>query len=215
MRRNSGRRFATGITVGAMLLTCTLAACSDDTTTLPQNSWTPPPGESRTPEQVDPTTSPSPTQSERNDLARLPLKRVINAGPLTVNVEYGTRLDVRQWRGGVSKPLQISLTAVNKKKRGQKIYLSRATATVTAFDDRGQVGDSRNVTDTANINPGYIVTFPNDYNQTLSLPSVDSSALSMTIDLTYEFVLEVDKSKEGRDFAKQVATDSITVPLAP
>lgn len=135
-------------------------------------------------------------------------------GSLTVDVQYNTRLSVDQWQPERSKPLHVSLTAVNKKKEGQKIYLSRLTGTITAYDEADQVGDSRTVSDTANISPGFIVTFPNTYNQSLALPPVDSSATTMTLDLTYELVLEVDKTKQGnRDFSKQVATDTIVVPL--
>ena len=138
----------------------------------------------------------------------------MNAGSLTVTVEYNSQFTADKWRADATKPLHISLTAVNRRKQGQKIYLSKATATLTAYDDRGQV-DSRAVNDTANISPGYIVTFPNTYNQNLQLPAVDSTTTWISIDLTYELVLEVDKTKQGsRDFAKQVASDTITVPLA-
>ena len=132
-----------------------------------------------------------------------------------MSVEYDSTTGRQDWRAEAPKPLHISLTAVNKRKKGQKIYLSKVTANVTAYDDRGQVGDSRSVSDTANISPGFIVTFPNTYNQNLQLPAVDTSSTWMSIDLTYELVLEVDKTKQGnRDFAKQVASDTITVPLA-
>ncbi len=54
--------------------------------------------------------------------------------------------------------------------------------TVTAYDDAGQVEDSRSVSDTANISPGFIVTFPNTYNQTFSYPAVDTSSIWITIE---------------------------------
>jgi hypothetical protein len=195
--------------VAAILLSGT-AACNGDTAVpVPQASYGP---QSATPETPSPSATPA---AVPNDLAKLPLHRAINAGSITVDVEYNTRLPVESWRAEVPKPLHISLTSVNKRKQGQKIYLSKVTATVTAYDDRGQVGDSRSVADTANITPGFIVTFPNTYNQNLQLPAVDTSSNWLSIDLTYELVLEVDKTKQGnRDFAKQVASDTITVPLA-
>ena len=71
-------------------------------------------------------------------------------------------------------------------------------ANVTAYDDRGQVGDTRSVSDTANISPGFIVTFPNTYNQIFSLPAVDSLEHLDQDRLTYELVLEVDKHQARR-----------------
>jgi hypothetical protein len=195
----------------ATILLGGVAACSGDTAVpVPQSSYAP---QSATPE-VTPSSSAT-VAPLRNDLAKIPLHRAINAGSITVDVVYNTRLPVKAWRAEAPKPLHISLTSVNKRKRGQKIYLSKVTATVTAYDDRGQVGDSRSVSDTTNITPGFIVTFPNTYNQNLQLPAVDTSSSWMSVDLTYELVLEVDKTKQGnRDFAKQVASDTIIVPLA-
>lgn len=212
MRVRSVRLRVVAATVSALAL-LTVSACSDDTAVpVTQTSYSP---RSATPAStVSPSEPPSPS-AVRNDLARLPLRRAINAGSLTVSIKYNTRLPVKAWRAEAPKPLHISLTSVNKRKNRQKIYLSKVTATVTSFDDRGQVGDSRSISDTANISPGFIVTFPNTYNQNLLLPAVDTSSMWMTIDITYELVLEVDKTKQGsRDFAKQVATDTIVVPLA-
>ena len=129
-------------------------------------------------------------------------------------MRYGTQLAVKKWRPEVSKPLHISLAAVNRGKRKQKIYLTKVTAVVTAFDDQGQTGDARTVADEAGVDPGYIVTPPNSYNQSLTLPAVDSGSSRMTIDLTYELVMEVGRTRDIRDFAKQVATDSVRLPLS-
>lgn len=200
---------AAGVTALAFLV---LAGCSGETAVpVSQSSYTP--------RSASPATEESPESDPpadvKNDLARVPLVRTVDTGSLTVRVEYDSRLPLKKWRPEATKPLHISLKALNPHKRSQKIYLSKVTATVAAYDDRGQVGDSRSVTDAANISPGFIVTAPNTYNQNLMLPAVDTSSMWMTIDITYEFVLEVDKTKQGnRDFAKQVATDTITVPLA-
>ena len=205
------RRWIGGLTATAVL--CVLTACTDTASPVPQSSWTPP-SSTRTATTEPESETKASDQKIPNDLAKLPLRRTIGAGPLTVDVEYSTRLPLAEWSPERSKPLRIKLQAVNTDKRKQKIYLTKVTANVTAYDDRGQIGDTRNVTDSANINPGYIVRSPNTYNQSLSLPTVDSGSLWITVDLMYEMVLEVDKTKDGRDFAKQVATDTITVPLS-
>lgn len=170
---------------------------------------------------ASPTAAPSATSSSRpdesttiqNDLAKLPLKRVLTAGPLTVNVEYTTPLAVKNWRATASKPVRLTLTAVNKRKSGQKIYLSKTTVNVTAYDAEGVVDGPQTLGDTSNISPGYIVTFPDTYNQSFSLPPIDQSATSLVVDFTYELVLQASKDKDGRNFSKQVANDTFVVPV--
>lgn len=149
----------------------------------------------------------------RNDLAKLPLKRAVGAGPLTVSIEYNTTLPLDSWTPSVSKPIELSLTAVSKKQPDQKIYLTKVSADITAYDSSGPVDDSRTLTDASNINPGFIVTFPNTYNQRFLVPGSSEVADRLSIDFTYEFVLQVNKDKDGRNFSKQVATDTISVPL--
>ena len=207
------RRTAGVVAAMALALVGGLTGCSNDSMVpVPQSSYSP-----RTPVPEPQSESSGTTSSEPggNDLAKVPLKRTINAGPLTVSVEYTSRLAIADWRAGVSKPLRLNLTAVNKGKAGQKVYLIQATATVTAYDEAGPLGTPSTLSDETNINPGFIVTFPNTYNQTFALPAVDDGATELTIDLTYELAQEVAKGKDGRDFAKQVATDTVTVPLAP
>ncbi|MFT4165256.1 MAG: hypothetical protein QM650_08435 [Microlunatus sp.] len=199
-------RWSSGLV--ALTLLGSLAGCSDDIVPVPRSSLTPPTTVSAT------AAAPEETPSVENDLDKLPLKRKIKAGPLKVEVEYTTRLTLEHWQPNRSKPLHVSLEAVNEDKSNQKVYLTKVTANATAYDSRGQVGDASSVSDKTDINPGFIVTSPNSYNQSLAIPAVDSASLWMTIDLTYELVMEVSKTKEGRDFAKQVATDTITVPLA-
>lgn len=161
------------------------------------------------------SSEPEESQTEiPNDLAKRPLKRTLKAGPLAVDLKYDTRVSVRKWQPDRSKPLYVSLKAVNRDKKKQKIYLTKATANITAYDDQGQIGDTRTVSDSADLNPGFIVTTPNTYNESLALPPLDSGSMWMTVDLTYELVMEVERTKQGRDFAKQVVTDTLTIPLA-
>jgi hypothetical protein len=155
--------------------------------------------------------SPSAAPSTRNDLAKMPLRRSLKAGSVTVQVEYSSSVPVTAWRTSVPKPLRVTMTAVNTGKRGQKIYLTKLTGDVTVYDEAGPIDSPRDMVDAASLSPGYIVTAPNTYNQTFSLGSIDSAATSVTIDFAYEIVLEIDRT--ARDYAKQSVTDSITVPV--
>lgn len=198
----------------AVILLGGVSACSGDSTVPPSGStYTSPSAAAQTTPKSDDSEAPTPT-AVRNDLARLPLKRALNAGPVTVNAEYTTRLALQNWKAQIGKPLQVSATAANRRKSGQKIYVTKVGMTVTAYDEAGQLDVPQSLTDTPSIGPGYFVTFPNTYNQTFVIPAVDSGATHITIDISYELVLEVDRTKLGRDFAKQVATDTIAVPLA-
>ena len=210
MRRTYLRRWSR--CVAAVVLVAGLAACSEESVSVPYSSTSSASPTNQLP--VDESTSNEPTDKVKNDLSKLPRKQTLKAGPLRVKVEYDTKLKLKRWYPDRSKPLRISLTAINRNKPKQKIYLTKATANITAYDEQGQIGDAQSVKDSADVNPGYIVTSPNTYNQSLAIPPLDSGSLWMTIDLSYEFVMEVDRTKQGRDYAKQVATDTITVPLA-
>ena len=150
----------------------------------------------------------------KNDLDDVPLRRSLDAGPVTVKVEYTTRLPLEDWHAETTKPLLVTLTATNRQKKRQKIYLTRVTMNVTAYDESGQLDVPQTITDSANLQPGYIVTDPNDYNQNFNIPAVDRAAIRIVIDMSYEFLLEVNRDEENRDLAKQVATDTIRVPIA-
>ncbi len=115
------------------------------------------------------------------------------------------------WKASVNKALSLSLTSVNRGKAGQKIYLTRVTVTITARDDTGPLDSPRPLVDTANISPGFIVTFPYTYGQEFVVPALDEGATSVTLDFTYEFLLQL--SKDSRDYYKQAAVDSLVVPI--
>ncbi len=199
-------------------MTVTLAGCADDTPpsgpvsspatqTSPVTQTSPAPASSG-----DPTTDPGGDSAPiRNDLAKVPTQHVIKASGLTVNATYDPRVPVADWTASVNKPLSLSLTTVNGRKGGQKIYLTRVTVTITARDDTGPLDSPRPLVDTANISPGFIVTFPYTYGQDFVVPALDEGATSVTLDFTYEFLLQV--SKDSRDYYKQTAIDTLVVPI--
>lgn len=212
VKRSASRRRALLAAPLAFCLVAAVGACSTtDINTGAPPTFSPPNEASARPEEPRPTA----TTSVRNDLARLPLKRSIEAGPVTVRLLYRSRLPTEDWRANVSKPLFITVSAANKRNRSQKIYLTKVSVNVTAFDEDGPVDGPRLLTDATNIAPGFIVTSPQTYNQNFILPAIDETAVQLTIDVTYEMVLQVSKDKDGRNFSKQVATDTLVVPVAP
>lgn len=173
------------------------------------------PSASASPTTPEVSATPAQTRShERDDDAELPLKRTIDVGSLKVDVKYTALRPIEEWQASISKPLLVSITAVNRDRRSQKIYLMRATAATTASNDSGPLENTEDVVDLANLSPGFIVTSPNTYNESFTIPAVDASTTTLTLDFTYELLQEVSKDKLGiRDFAKQVATDRLIIPI--
>jgi hypothetical protein len=174
-----------------------------------------------TPNGTTTTSAPTPTKATskppvnratiRNDLKTGALKRTFNVAGLTVSVDYGTSLKVDRWTPEAAKPLNVSVTAFTNGKRAQKIYLTRVRANIGVSDGSGPLDAPSPLVDEANIGPGFIVTFPYTYGQVFLLPAVDAGAQSLTLDFTYEFLLQV--APNSRDYAKQTARDSFTVAL--
>lgn len=209
--------------VAAVLVLALSAGCSGDNNTPSPPAASQPgqpiptsqtPGSDDTPSSAE-TQTPAPDQTPgvpRNDLATVPTQHVIRASGLTVNATYSPRLPIADWTASANKPLALSLTTVNRGKAGQKIYLTRVTVTITARDDTGPLDSPRPLVDTANITPGFIVTFPYTYGQDFVVPALDEGATSVTLDFTYEFLLQV--AKDSRDYYKQTAIDTLVVPVA-
>lgn len=199
----------------ALALLAGLAACSDDPVSTPQPTYPATRrGASSSPSTPTAGESTSPSERVRNDLARLPLRRSVREGPLTVNIAYSTRLPIKDWQAGLPKPLRVTLNAVNRSDRSQNVYLQRATVEVTAYGESGFVERPEAVTDDAvTITPGFIVKPPNTYSYVFKLPAVNDSAELLTIDFTYELVTQVSPGRDPGDYAKQVATDTIVVPV--
>lgn len=138
--------------------------------------------------------------------------RTLSAGRLTINASYSTTLSTKKWTPSASKPLAVSLSALDNGKSTTKIYLSRVTLTATPADGSGPIGNPVTVLDSANINPGYLVNFPYTYQQVFTVPAVDEGAITMELSFKYEFLSAV--SDATKDYTKQTAVSTIQVPLA-
>jgi len=204
------RRRVAGVVLAATLA---LSACSGVPGLSPKPEAAPSVPLVRVPKDAATSASPSPTEPatpSRNDLKSGSITRTIRVPGVTTRVTYSTPLEVASWTPEVSKPVNVSLTAVRGSKRDQKIYLTRVRADVGVSDGSGSLEGPAPLSDEASISPGFIVTSPFTYGQVFVIPAVDGGGQSLTIDFTYEFLLLVS----SRDYAKQTARDSITVPLA-
>ena len=199
--------FAISILASVLALASCSALGNDAAPSIASSTPSPRPRTATDPPEASPSSSSKPL----NDLRTGRAKRVFKTGDLTVNVEYAT--PIRPWIAGAQKPLDLTVTAFVKGKRGQKVYLSQVTAYPTASDGSGPLATSDSLKDAAGISPGYLVTFPQTYNQSFLLPVVDEGATNIDIDLKYEFLL-LQGSSSPRDYTKRTASDTLTVPLS-
>lgn len=197
-----------------MALLLAAAGCSTSSGSEPLPLPAPLPSSSVSPMTPDPSPSASPTaqaQPAKNDLEDDRTKRTFDAGEVTVNVEYATSLPTKDWNPGALKPLSVSLTAIVNSERGKKIYLTRVTVNSVVTSEGETLDSPSPLVDTANISPGYIVTFPYTYAQVFTIPALDDGATQLRINFTYEMLLQTDP--KVRDYQKQTATDTLVIPL--
>ncbi|MBK4346866.1 hypothetical protein [Lacisediminihabitans changchengi] len=163
------------------------------------------------------SSSPSPTASPTirtitNDLATGSTKRALTAGSIGLTVNYWSDLAMDKWTAGANKPLSFSLTGALTPDDGQQVYLSKVSAVVAVSDGNKSLPAPAPIADQASITPGYLIKTPYSYSQTFVLPALDPKATSVTLDLTYELLLQ--STPTSAQYAKQTATDTIVIAIA-
>lgn len=167
---------------------------------------------SASPTAASASPSASPTPSMVNDLAEGSITHQLTAGAVQVTVRYWSTLPLAQWAPGVVKPLNLSLTGRLNAPASQKVYLDKATAVVTPYGAGGALDGPAPVVDKATSNPGYVIRNPYSYSQVFQLPAVSTDATSVTIMLTYDVLVQT--APGSKDYARQTASDQLTVPLS-
>lgn len=165
-----------------------------------------------------PTPSATPTATEvpqpaPNDLSTGATERSLTAGPLTASINYWSTLSMDRWAPGVLKPVSLSMITTITPDDGQKVYLQRATMIATPGSESETFESLAPQVDTATTSPGYLVLSPYSYSQTFNVGPTPEGATFVTVELTYEFLVQATPT--SADFAKQTATDSLTIALTP
>ncbi|WP_205649435.1 hypothetical protein [Agromyces sp. LHK192] len=163
-----------------------------------------------------PTTSApqtTPAQPVQNDLAAGSATRTLEVGAVTLTVDYWSTLSMDQWTAAAQKPLSFSLRGTIAPADGQKLYLSRVTATpaVRAADGSALPGFDP-IVDQSTVAPGYLILDPYSYSQTFTLPPVDQAATSIEISMRYELLQQ--STPTSTDYAKQTVVDTLTIAIA-
>lgn len=167
-----------------------------------------------------PTSTPTPTptatdvpQPAPNDLSTGATERALTAGPLTASINYWSTLSMEKWTPGVLKPVSLSMITTIAPDDGQKVYLQRATMIATPGSQSETFESLTPQVDTATTSPGYLVLSPYSYSQTFNVGPTPEGATFVTVELTYEFLVQATPTSS--DYAKQTATDSLTIALTP
>lgn len=158
------------------------------------------------------TPTPTPTIAVIvNDLASGSAARTVAAGDVSLAINYWSTLRMDQWTSAASKPINFSLSASLGSDSGQKIFLSKMTVVATVTGPNGVLTAPPVFTDQATVSPGYDMKKPQSYGQVVLLPPVEAAATSITLNFTYEVLVQTNTKVPT--YSKQTATDSLTVAL--
>lgn len=147
-----------------------------------------------------------------NDLSSGSTKRELTAGPVVASVDYWSTLSMDRWAAGAVKPISISLITKVTPDNGQKVYLQRASMLVVPGARAKDLPPLEAQTDAASVAPGYLVLDPYSYSQTFNVGPVDAKATHVTVQFTYDFLVQTTPT--SNEYAKQTATDTVTIAIA-
>lgn len=170
--------------------------------------WEEPGGSTTAPTGSPTATVPAPVP---NDLSSGSTQRELQAGAVSATVDYWSPLSMDQWTPGALKPLNMSLTTTVTPDDGKKVYLQQASVVAIPATATGQLAPLAAQTDTATVNPGYLVLSPQSYSQTFQIGAVPEEADRVILQITYDFLMQT--APDSADYAKQTATDVLTVAL--
>lgn len=169
-------------------------------------------GGAQAPESPSPsvtmTTAPQPV---RNDLSSGSTQRSLTAGSVGATVNYWSTLSMDRWTATALKPVNLSMETTVTPNDGQKVYLQRATMTAVPGNASQSFSPLTPQSDQTDA-PGYLVLSPYSYSQTFNVGEVPAEATFVTLQFTFEFLVQTTPT--SNEFAKQTASDSLTVAIA-
>ncbi|GGH39803.1 hypothetical protein [Microbacterium album] len=198
--RACARGIAAGLLLAAALVT---SACGPA-------PWTwdgQPPQDTPTP-TTTPVVVPRPVP---NDLSGGSTQREVQAGAVTVTVDYWSTLSMDQWTATALKPVSLSLTATVTPDDGQRVYLQSAAMIAAPGAEDGGLAPLAEQRDQARVQPGYLVLDPYSYSNTFNIGEVPAEATFVTAQFTFDFLVQTTPTSE--EFAKQSATDTLTIAI--
>ena len=160
-----------------------------------------------------PTPTPSASPKIKNDLGKGSAKSELTAGGVQLKINYWSTLNIGEWTPAATKPLSLSMNGRFADGATQDIFLNNVTVTIDVHGPEGQLPAPADLTDIASVSPGYLITAPNAYVKVFNLPGLDPQAESITLNLTYELL--VQRAPKSKTYLKQSAGDTLVIALAP
>jgi len=164
---------------------------------------------------VSPTPTPTPSASPKikNDLGKGSARSELTAGGVQLKINYWSTLNIGEWTPAATKPLSLSMNGRFADGATQDIFLNNVTVTIDVHGPEGQLPAPADLTDIASVSPGYLITAPNAYVKVFNLPGLDPQATYITLNLTYELL--VQRAPKSKIYLKQSAGDTLVIALAP
>lgn len=158
--------------------------------------------------------APTPTRAGvKNDLSKGVAKRTLDAGAIELKTVYYSTMPMPRWTPEANKPLTLSLTAGFPGGYKQDIYLAEIDVRIDVMGLDGPLAAPSPIVDQATVAPGYLIKKPNSYGNVFTVPALPEGAQSVSLTFTYQ-LLAPSKPK-SKVYTKQVATDTVTIAIAP
>lgn len=165
------------------------------------------------------TPSPTPTRTSTpvptpvsNDLSSGSTQRQVTAGAVSATIDYWSTLSMDRWTATALKPISVSMVTTVTPDDGQKVFLQKATMVAvpgnasTSFDPLAPQADQ------SSVSPGYLVLSPYSYSQTFNVGDVPAEATMVTVQFTYDFLVQTTPTSS--EYAKQTGSDTLTIAIS-
>ncbi len=147
-----------------------------------------------------------------NDLSGGSTERELTAGAVTAKVNYWSELRMDRWTPNAVKPVSLSMVTRITPSDGQKVYLQKATMTAVPANATETFDALAPQSDEATVSPGYLVLSPYSFSQTFNVGQVPAEATYVTLQFTFDYLVQT--KPRSKEYAKQTATDSLTIAIA-
>jgi hypothetical protein len=147
-----------------------------------------------------------------NDLSSGSTQRDLTAGAVGATVNYWSDLSMDRWTPEAVKPVSLSMVTTVTPDDGQKVYLQKATMVAVPANATETFEALAPQADASTVSPGYLVLDPYSYSQTFNVGAVPTEATYVTLRFTYDYLVQTTPTSS--EYAKQTASDTLTVAIA-
>jgi hypothetical protein len=147
-----------------------------------------------------------------NDLSSGSTERELVAGAVSATINYWSTLSMDKWTASALKPVSLSMVTTVTPDDGQKVFLQKATMVAVPGNATTSFEPLAPQIDQSSVTPGYLVLSPYSYSQTFNVGDVPDAATFVTIQFTYDYLVQTTPT--SAEYAKQTASDTLTIAIA-